>query len=100
MRARSWRTALIFRSSTTVSSTLSSSQKRLKKTPGATPASPLTSTAPTPRQLRSTWKVVPVPSSGPQLCFDPVADEDCVFICAGASSSDSEGEHHFERTAQ
>lgn len=30
----------------------------------------------------------------------PVADEECVFICAGASSSDSEGEHHFEHTAQ
>lgn len=41
-----------------------------------------------------------IKGSRPQLCFNPVADEECVFICAGASSSDSEGEHHFEHTAQ
>lgn len=59
VRARSWRTAQTFRSSPTASCILSSSQRLLRKTPGATRVLLLISTALTPRRLRSTWKVRP-----------------------------------------
>lgn len=97
VRAKSWKTALIFRSSTMASSTLWSSLRLLKKTLDATRALHLTCMAPTPRPLRSMWKVTFICLT--QLQFNTVTDDKCVFLCAGASSSDSEGEHRFEHIA-
>lgn len=58
VRARSWRTALTFRSSPTASCTLWSLRTHLRKIRDATHALHPISTVLTPRQLRSMWKVM------------------------------------------
>lgn len=83
MRARSWRTALTFRSSPTASCTLWSSQRRLRKIPDATLASHLISMALTPRQLRSMSKVILVLLSFLlTLELNTVSDAACALVCS------------------
>lgn len=106
MRARSWKTVQTFRSSPVENCILSSLPRLSRRTPAATRASPPISTALTPHRLRSMWKVklwrflfLSLPSP---ISQNTNANTLLRLVCSftGASSSDSEGEQHFEHVAQ
>lgn len=105
MKAKSWRTVQTFRSSPAASCTLSSSPRLSRRTPADTRVSPPTLTAPIPPRLRSTLKVKPALPHSLSSVMGQVKTpvEVCCFnssVPAGASSSDSEGEQHFEPVSQ
>lgn len=102
VRARSWKTALTYRSSPAASCTLWSSQRHSRKTLDATHALHRISMARTPRRQRSMWKVIPLSFLADTFAarLSPVNDRVYLSEPTGASSSDSDGEQHFEHEPQ